>query len=34
LYLTPGVLAIVLALAGLTLGLMFLLGFLLGRSTV
>ena len=33
-HLSPGVLAIVLTLAGLALGLMFLLGFLLGRSTV
>jgi hypothetical protein len=33
-HLSPGVLAIVLTLAGLTLGLMFLLGFLVGRSTV
>jgi hypothetical protein len=32
-HLTPGVLAIVLTLLGLALGLMFLLGFLLGRST-
>jgi hypothetical protein len=33
-HLTPGILAIVLTLAGLALGLMFLLGFLLGRSTM
>lgn len=33
-HLSPGVLAIVLTLAGLALGLMFLLGFLLGRSTM
>lgn len=33
-HLTPSILAIVLTLGGLALGLMFLLGFLLGRSTL